>query len=180
MTARNFPPEYDPRFYTSRSGENYYKHTLDEYLTMNGATVIGEETIEIHRGKAIIKEPCYVLARKGISGAEKFWISRKAFRMMKYASITDGHQYHITIAYAEFPGDIWYPSSIKWDSSDYSSDGSKHPVNVGSIVLSNVEINSDLSEFFILDIPPDVQIGDFDTGETYPAAEVPQKPTATE
>ena len=175
ITARNFRPDYDPRFYTSRSGENYHRHTLDEHLAKNGAIVIGEEIIETRDKKEVIREPCYLVAFENAQGTQRHWISMNTFRMMKYESISGDYQYHITIVYKQFPGDIWYPSSIKWDSSSYSPDGSKHPSNVGSMTLSNIEVNTDVSEFFEFHMPPDAEIFDFDTGKRYSAGEIRSK-----
>jgi len=65
--------------------------------------------------------------------------------------------------------------SIEYDSSDYPIGGGKHLINIGKIILSNIEINTDVSRFFRFNVASDAEIGDFDTGKWYLASMVPDK-----
>jgi formylglycine-generating enzyme required for sulfatase activity len=181
ITGRNFLADFDPRFYTSRSRNDYDKRTLDEYLAENNAEVTGEETFEIKQNNKIIKEPCYVVSfeNKDDERINKFWISKNAFRLMKYESkknnINGVNIYRFSIIYKQFSDDTWYPEYIEYDLSDYPIDGSRHPVNVGKIVLSNIEINTDISRFFKFNVALDAMIFDFDTSKQYLANTVSDK-----
>jgi formylglycine-generating enzyme required for sulfatase activity len=178
ITGRNFAADFDPRFYIARSRDGYARQTLDEYLVKNGAQVVGEETIEVKHGTQTFKEPCYLITfnRKGTKEVEKFWLSKTSFRLVKHQlkrNKTDGmYRYDFSIIYKQFPDEIWYPISIEWDSSDYFPDGSKQPSNIGTMRLSNIKINTDVSERFHFNVPPFVEIVDFDTNEVYIASEL--------
>lgn len=178
ITGRNFEADFDPRFCIVQSRDDYARQMLDEYLVRNGAQVVGEETIEVKHGTQTFKAPCYLIIfnRKGTKEIEKFWLSKKSFRLVKHQlkrNETDRiYRYDFTILYKQFPGEIWYPVSIEWDSSDYFPDGSKQPSNIGTMRLSNIKINTDVSERFHFKVPPFVEILDFDTNEVYVASEL--------
>lgn len=44
--------------------------------------------------------------------------------------------------------DVKENMSIEWDAPSYSPDGQKKPINIGRMILSNIEINKDVSKFF--------------------------------
>ena len=178
IDGRNFEADFDPRFYIARSRNGYASHTLDEYLLENGAEVAGEETIEVKQGAKVVKEPSYLIyfERKGTKEIEKFWLSKRSFRLVKYQfereSADSTHKFEFTILYNQFQDGIWYPISIVWDSSDYFPDGSKTPTNVGTVTLSNVKINSDVSALFRFNVPPFVDIYDFNADKLHRASDL--------
>jgi len=179
ITGRNFPADFDPRFYISRRRVGYEKHTLDEYLVKNNAKVIGEEMVEVKQKGLVKKEPCYLVSfgRKDAKEVSNCWISKKAFRLVKHEAKkhyenSSTYKYSFTILYRQFPDDIWYPMSIEWDSSSYSTDGQKKPINIGRMILSNIEINKDVSKFFRFSIPASAEIVDFDIDKKYFASEL--------
>ena len=178
LTARNFDADFDPRFYIARSRDGYARHTLDEYLLENGAEVAGEETIEVKQGAKTVKEPCYLIffERKGTKEIEKFWLSKRSFRLVKYQFERDSadstHMFQFAILYNQFQDGIWYPISIVWNSSDYFPDGRKTPTNVGTMTLSNVKINTDVSALFRFNVPPFVEIYDFNADKLHRASDL--------
>lgn len=168
INGRNFEADYDPRFYISRTRNDYDKDTLDKYLRENDAKYIGEEIVELNYDGKIIKEPCYLMSFKDENAGEtsNCWISKKAFRLMKYEYIDDQSnkpKFSFSIVYKQFPDDIWYPVSIEYGA--------------GKTTISNIEINTDVSRFFKLDIPLNIRILDFNNGKWYVASEVPDKIT---
>jgi len=169
-TKRNFNGRLDPRSWLAFTWYDYDRYGLADYLIRRKAKMKGKEKLN--------GEVCYVLEFKEEKRKGKFWIAPyKGFRLLKSEIIgfnEDGGERFKSVRefiYKRFPDDIWFPVEIRVKLVDFSS-GRLRIVHKGVMKLKEIEVNTDVSSLFHLDIPLDTKVFDFDSGRSYLAKDI--------
>ncbi len=184
------PSEYDPRFWLTfpslNSDDSYLSEPLWQLLEKHESEIIGREILNGEK-TSVIRLNIPARSRKAFkipAESYKLWISHdKGFRLVKSESerafaVERGVTYISIrkIVYHEYLPDVWFPKRIEAiavpKASPEQQQNDADFLYKGVLLTKQCQLNTDITEFLSLVLPPDTPVFDHGAGQPSSAGNV--------